>query len=91
MAREVAVTAEGQFAQEEIAHGVDAVFLDELRRRDKVTERFRHLLALDRPPAMGEDAPRRRQAGGHQEGRPIDRVEARDILANHVKIGRPKR
>ena len=38
---------------------------------------------------MGEDALRRRDAGAHQEGRPVDGVEAQDVLADHVQVGRP--
>ena len=39
---------------------------------------------------MREDAFRQRIAGGHQERRPEDRVEADDLLADQVKIGRPQ-
>ena len=39
---------------------------------------------------MGEDAARRLEPGGHQEGRPIDRVKAQDVLADHVQIGGPE-
>ncbi len=38
---------------------------------------------------MREDALRHFNAGRHQEGRPIDRVEAHDVLADHVQRGRP--
>ena len=38
---------------------------------------------------MREDAARHLDAGRHQERRPIDRVEAHDVLADHVQIGRP--
>ena len=89
--REIAVIAEGQLAQQEIAHRVERRSARPAASGvDDVAERFRHLLALDGPPAMGEDAPRRRQLGRHQEGRPIDRVEAQDVLADHVQIGRPE-
>jgi len=88
--REIAVAAERQLAQHEVAHRVDAVLLGELGRRHHVLQPLRHLLALDRPPAMGEDPARRRDPGGHQEGRPVDRVEAQDVLADHVQIRRPE-
>jgi hypothetical protein len=38
---------------------------------------------------MREDALGRRQARGHQEGRPVDGVEADDVLADEVDVGRP--
>ena len=39
---------------------------------------------------MREDALRHRQAGAHQEGRPVDGVEADDVLADDVQVGRPE-
>ena len=89
--RKIAVAAERQLAQQEIAHRIEPVFVDQLLRRDEVAERFRHLLAFDGPPAMGEDAARRFEPGGHQKGRPVDRVKAQNILTDHVKIGGPIR
>ena len=38
---------------------------------------------------MGEDAGRWLYACGHQEGRPVDRVKAQDVLAHHVQVGGP--
>ena len=38
---------------------------------------------------MAEYALRRVESGTHQEGRPIDRVEAQNIFTHHVNIGRP--
>ena len=66
--RKIAVTAERQLAQHEIAHRIEPVFIDELLRRDEIAQRFGHFLALDGPPAMGEHAARRFEAGGHQKG-----------------------
>jgi hypothetical protein len=68
---------------------VQAELLDERHRVDDVAERLRDLLPLVGPPAMREDAPRRLEPGGHQEGRPVDRVEAQDVLADEVDVGRP--
>ena len=39
---------------------------------------------------MAEDGLRQRQTERHQEDRPIDRVKADDILADHVQIGGPE-
>ena len=90
-AREVAVVAERHLAQEEIARLVEPVVLDQLQGIDHVAERFRDLLSLVGPPAMGEHAPGRRQAGGEQKGRPVDRMKAQDVFADDVHVGRPER
>ena len=87
---EVAVVAEGDLAQQEIAHLVDPVTLGDLEGVDHVAERLGDLLSFAGPPAVGEDPFRRRDPGGHQEGRPVDRVEAQDILAHHVQVRRPE-
>ena len=39
---------------------------------------------------MAEDLLRHRQVRAHQEGRPIDRVEAHDVLADQMEAGRPE-
>src|SRR5205085_7565298 len=88
--RKIAVTPERQFAKYEITHRIEPVSIDELLRRDEIVQRFRHLLSLDGPPAMGEDATRRLETGSHQEGRPIDRMKPHDVLADDVNIGRPE-
>ena len=38
---------------------------------------------------MGEDALRRRLPGGHEHGRPVDGVEAEDVLPHQVVVDRP--
>ena len=38
---------------------------------------------------MHHDAFRQRHAGSLEERRPVDGVEANDILADHVNVGRP--
>ena len=80
-----AVLAERHFAQEEIADLVEAVVLDHGERVDDVADRLRHLLAAVEQEAMREHALRQLDAGRHQEGRPIDRMEADDILADDVR------
>ena len=90
LVRKIAVIAERHLAHQEIAHGIKPVGFDELMRVDHIAGRFGYLLAFIGPPAMGKDTLRRRQSGGHQEGRPVNRMEAQDILADHVQIGRPE-
>ena len=60
-----------------------------VERIDHVADRLRHLLAPVEQEAVAEDALGQRQLRRHQEGRPIDRVEADDILADDVHIRRP--
>ncbi len=85
----VAVLAERHLAQEEIAELIDAVGVGHRERIDHVADRLRHFLAAVEQEAVREDAARHLDAGRHQERRPIDRVEAHDILADHMQVGRP--
>lgn len=39
--------------------------------------------------AVREDLARQRQAGGEQHAGPVDGMEAQDVLAHYVHIGRP--
>ena len=86
---EVAVVAERHLAQQEVAHRVEPVGLHQLVGVDDVAQRLGHLLPFVGPPAVGEHALRRREAGRHQEGRPEHAMEADDVLADHVQVGRP--
>ena len=85
----VAVLAERHLAQEEIAELIDAIGVGHRERVDHVADRLRHLLAAVEQEAVRENAPRHIDAGRHQERRPIDRVEAHDVLADDMQIGRP--
>ncbi len=85
----VAVLAERHLAQQEIAHLVEAVVLDQRERVDDIADRLRHLLAAVEQEAVAEHALRQFDARRHQEGRPVDRVEAHDVLADDVDVGRP--
>jgi hypothetical protein len=87
---ERAVFAEARFTKEVIAKGVDAHHVDDGRSPHDVPARLAHLVVFKQQPAVREDALRQRIAGGHQERRPEDRVEADDLLADQVKIGRPQ-
>ena len=71
-----AVVAEGSFAQEEVAHLIDAIAVHQIERVDHVADRLRHLLPAVVEEAVREDPMRQRDARRHQERRPIDRVES---------------
>ncbi len=60
----------------------------ELLRRDAGQVGLAHLLAADHQPAVGGDLLRQRQPVRHQHGRPDDRVEPEDVLADQVDVGR---
>ena len=84
-----AVLSERHFAQEEIAHLIDAVLIGEIEGIDDVADRLRHLLAPVEQEAVGVDALLHGNARRHQEGRPVHRVEADDVLADDVHVRRP--
>ena len=44
---------------------------------------------IAQPEAVADDALRQLDAGGHQERRPVDGVEADDVLADQVDVRRP--
>ena len=56
---------------------------------DHRAERLAHALTVDGHEPMAEDLTRQRQLCRHQHGRPDHGVEAGDVLADHVKVGRP--
>jgi hypothetical protein len=85
----IAILTETDFPQHVEAHRIDAELLDQRKGIDDIAKRFRHLLAIDGQEAVRKDALLHFDAGAHQEGRPIDRVEADDVLADHVQVGRP--
>ncbi len=53
---------------------------------DDIDDRLGHLLPAVEQEAVGEDASRKGDAGRHEEGGPVDGVEAQDVLANHMDI-----
>ncbi len=88
--RIVAVLAERDLAQQKVANGIEAVGRDQRGRVDDVAHGFRHLLPAVEEKAVDEDALGDREAGRHQKSRPVDRVEAGDILADDVQVRRPE-
>src|SRR3546814_6100304 len=56
---------------------------------DDIAGRFGHLLAAVEHEAMPEHLFGQRDPRRHQERRPVDRVEADDILADQMKVRRP--
>ena len=87
--REVAVVAEGHFAQQKIAHLIQAIAFDQIIRRNDVAQGLGNFLAFVGPPAVGVNPFRGCQPRRHQESRPVNGVEAQDVLADHVQVGGP--
>ena len=86
----VSVLPERHLAQEEIADLVDAILVGEIEGVDDIADRFRHLLAPAEQEAVGVNALLHGDARRHQERWPVHRVEANDVLADDVQIGRPE-
>ena len=84
------VVAEGDLAEQEVADGVHAVAVAEDDGVNDVADGLGHLAAVHQQPAVAEDALGQRQIEGHQHGGPEDGVEAEDLLAHHVQVGRPE-
>ena len=86
---EVAVLTVGNLLGQVQPQRIRSQALDRLQRIHGRAERLAHLLALPVDPAVSEHLPRQRDAGAHQHRGPDDAVEAGDVLADHVQVGRP--
>ena len=86
---DVAVPVEGDLAKHRVAGPVPAERGDHVDRVEEVAAALAHPLALCEEPAVHPDLARQRQAGAHEHGRPVDGVEAVDVLADDVEVGRP--
>ena len=92
---ELAVAGERTLAQEVIAERLGAELRDDVHRLDDVAERLADLLGragllvLDVDEAVAEYMPRRLDVSREAHRRPQRTVEARDVLADEVNVGRP--
>ena len=87
---EIAVGAEGEGAQQEEAQGVHAEALCQNVGVHHVALGLGHLAAVQQQPAVAVDLLRQGQVQAHEHGRPDDGVEADDLLAHEVDVGRPE-
>src|ERR671913_301692 len=86
-----AVLAEAHFAKQEITQGIDAISLRHIQRIDDIAQRLRHFFpAPGEDEAVTEDLSGQRKGGRHQESRPIDRMEADNVLADQMDVRRPE-
>ena len=74
----------------EIADRIDIEYIGEIVGVNDISLGLRHLAAGLQEPRMTEDLLRERLAERHQEDRPVNGMEADDVLADKVKI-RPSR
>ena len=86
---EIAVGAEGEGAQQEKAQSVYSVALSQQIGIHHIALGFGHFPAVQQEPAVAEDLLGQGQVQGHQQGGPDDGVEADDLLAHKVDVGRP--
>ena len=87
--RDVTVAVEAGFAERDVARAVAAERIHEVDRVEEVAAALAHPLAVGQEPAVNPHPPRRREPGRPEHRGPEDRVEARDVLADHVEVGRP--
>ena len=86
-----AVLTEADLAQEVEAQRVGAVGLDRRVRIHAVAARLRHPVAVvAEQEAVDVQLARQLVARGHQQRGPDDRVEAQDVLAEHLPARRPQ-
>jgi hypothetical protein len=86
----IAVGADIEFADDVIAEGIGAPFVDDGDGIDDVAGAFAHALAVLLPPAVGEDFFGEGEAHGFEHDGPIDGVEFEDILAEDLDVGGPE-
>ena len=81
---ELAVGAEALVGEEVVAEPVHPHGVDQGGRGDLVEPGLGHLLPAHQQEAVDVHRLRRLQPGGEQHGRPVDAVEAQDVLADQV-------
>ena len=87
---EHAIVAEGDLTQQEVADGVHTVAVAQDHRVHHIAHGLGHLAAVHQQPAVAEHPLGQGQIQSHQHGRPQNGVEAQDLLAHHVQVGRPE-
>ena len=85
-----AVVCKRHLVQHIVAHRVHTEQAHQIVRIDHVTERLGHLTLAHEQPRVAEYLLGQRLAERHQEDRPVDRVEADDVLADQVHVCGPE-
>ena len=86
---EVAVPAEGDFPEHEVAEILQSVRIGDLFGVDDVPFGLGHFLTVAGPPAMSGDVFGQGHVKAHEKRWPVDRMEAKDVLADQVYPSRP--
>ena len=84
----IAVLAEGNFTQKEIAQTVVAIARGEIERINAVAKRFAHLHAIDREKSIRDHLPRQRQPGRHEHRRPDHGMKTQNVFPDGMHICR---
>ena len=84
-----AVVLIGHLMYDEIADCVHAEDIHEVIRIDDISLGLGHFLTALQKPGMTEDLLGKFHAESHQEDRPVDGMEADDILADQVQVSGP--
>ena len=85
----VAVRAEGHLAHEVVAQRVHAVALHDGRGVDHVALGLAHLVVAEQQPAVAEHLLGQLKSQRVEHDRPVDRMEAHDLLAHQVHVRGP--
>ena len=86
---EVAVAAQIDFTQQEIADSVSTKFVNQAQRVNNIAFRLGHLVAFYNQPAMSVYFFRQRLTHSHQHNRPNDSMETHDFLTYQMQACRP--
>ena len=87
---EAAILPEGNLPQQEVPQSIRPQNLLHRLGPHNVAPRLRHLALVEEQPAVGLHRPRHGNPRRHQKRRPIDAVEAADLLADQVQIRGPE-
>ena len=87
---EVAVAAQIDLPQQEIADSIGAEFIDQAVRIHYVADGFAHFGAVHYQPAVAVHFLRNFFPHGHQHNGPDNRMETNDLLAYQMDIRRPE-
>ena len=75
--------------QNEIAHRIHAKDGGQVIHVDNIAFGFAHFFSGLQEPGMSENLLRKRKVQCHQKNRPIDGMEANDVLADQMEVRRP--
>ena len=84
-----AVVSERHFAEQIVTHRVNTYKLNKLVGINNVSAALAHFVLAEKQPRMTEHLLGKRLTQSHEHNRPVDRMEAYNILAYDVRVRRP--